>query len=648
MKKHTLVLTFFQKNKLKILLAVFCVAFFLPLVYSARPVSAEDHWYSNVLSNLNGESSAGYSNNYGAEGASIDSSKMPIPKVDSATWFQRGIAWLLKGILSFVAVILSVAQTIFGYIVDANNMKAIMSNQVVYDTWRTVRDVFNIAFIMVLLFSAFATIFQASTNFNYKNILLNLIIMALLVNFSFPISRFIIDASNMLMFGLLNALGGTNSFMTLIEGTGIQNILKSQSIDLVFLISAIIFTFILAITLLIIAVLLLIRTIALTIYIIFSPIAFVGQIAPGTKLASSASEWWTDFMKYCFSGPIIIFFLFVASKLFTAISASQTSIQALAKTNTSGSTMDTTTLVSAASFFALPIIILWYGIIIAQKSGIAGAGAVVGYGQKKMKQLASAPHKTAWWAAKKTGIPGGVQQKWANWKKTGYFGSDRQAEREARYAGKGMFAVKGSLEKEMRRKADEHKKNLTTDPELKTLAAAGDAGAALRLAEDKKMDQTTYDAFIRTNSNAALRGAVNAKVKQNRNDLVAINKSNDATEQAKRENVDSFSAASQVTARADLDARISAAGLPPTVTAAAATADIQQHIANQQMGALSAEQWNDQDWTATISQPAGPTRDRAILAAQVAWANLKTEAKAEVRKRLSGNNSSALSSIGIV
>ena len=180
----------------------------------------------------------------------------------------------------------------------------------------------------------------------------------------------------------------------------------------------------------------------------------------------------------------------------------------------------------------------------------------------------------------------------------------------------------------MRRRAEEHKKNFTTEAELKTLAASGDAGAAYRLAEDKQMDQATYDNFLNRNADESLRKAVNVKVKQNRNDLVAINRSHDPTELAAPATI----------------ANAAAAGVTPV-----------QYLADQQMGNLSSEQWNDQNWTAILQPlPAGATpaqiadRNNIIRATQTAWINLSPQAANEVRKRLTPNNSAALNAIGIV
>ncbi len=319
------------------------------------------------------------------------------PHIASAEIFPTGeqliVVPILKLALKFTGFLLSLAETIFQWIVNPANMKAVIDNKIIYQIWRTVRDVFNVAFIMVLLFSAFATIFQSAANFNYKKVLLNLVIMALLVNFSYPIARFIIDASNMMMYGFLGKIGGSNSFLTIINESGLDQIFTptTKEPDTLFLLSAVIFTFIFAITLLIIAVLLVIRTITLAVYVIFSPIAFVGSILPGTALAEAGSKWWKDFMQQCFAGPIMVFMLYVATQMIIAINASKgnmteiAGLQTVAGQDGFGDTLGK--FIASASFFSIPIIILWLGIIKAQESGIHGAKAVVGAGTKLMKNV---------------------------------------------------------------------------------------------------------------------------------------------------------------------------------------------------------------------------------------------------------------------
>lgn len=570
----------------------------------------------------------------------------------NAFWGEGLVQGILQLILDAVLILLSMAEVIFQWIVDPQVMTAIINNTAVYETWRAVRDVFNIAFIMVLLFSAFATVFQVS-KYNYKAVLQNLIIMALLVNFSYPIARFIVDVSNVIMYSLLQGLGGNTSFVSIIDRSGVTSFSTTEDPSLVFLFFAIIFTFIFGMTLLIIAVLLVIRTVTLAIYIMFSPIAFVGSILPGTKLASSGSEWWTTFMKHCFSGPIMVFMLYVANALMIAVISLQSgTLKTVAGTQVTGTAIANSLqdLLVKAAFFSMPVIVLWLGIIEAQKSGLAGASAVVSGGKKAGKWLAKNPLGGAVGLyAKQKGYTGAAKAKLQALQDKSPFSKSAVDARAAAKAAKGPFAVKGAEEAAMKRQSEEYKKQGLEEAELKSRAAKGDAAAAYRLSEDKSMDQDTYSAFTAKSKNEKLKKAINSKVKQNRNDLVATDKANDAKELSNTQNIENTKAS---------------LGHAPGSTYVPSQNEVSQYIANQQMGNLAAEKWNDQDWT-TITQPipalpATPTaaqiaehakktadRQRIIDATINAWNGMTTQAQDEVRKRLTPNNAAALTSAGV-
>lgn len=285
---------------------------------------------------------------------------------------------VLLYVLNFVSLLLPIAGTIFTWVIEPNNMNAVINNGAIYASWALVRDTLNIAFILVLLFSAFCTVFQVE-KFNYKKILLTLVIMALLVNFSFPISRFIIDAANSMMYFFLNGLdfgkqAPGNFFAGFANDANIGNIFGATvSSDTSFLIAAIIFVFIFAITLLVIAVLLVIRIVALAFLIIFSPIAFTGTIVP--SLASMANKWWDNLFKYAFFGPIMVFMLYVASKMMNYIQVDGAIFNKIAGAQSDASV---SSFVSAVALYSVPIVILWIGIGIAQSMSIYGAEDVVG------------------------------------------------------------------------------------------------------------------------------------------------------------------------------------------------------------------------------------------------------------------------------
>ncbi len=228
--------------------------------------------------------------------------------------FVSGFKQLLYGIFLLFAFLLGLAATLFGWIVDPGNMDFIFRNAALYESWKTVRDLLNLAFILVLLYSAFCTVFQIE-KYHLKKILLMLVLMALLVNFSFPVSRLIIDFSNVTMYFLMGSNeNGAGMFAKFAESSGISEILTPKgnvdSASFSYLFAIITFTFILMVTLLVVAVMFVIRMIVLAVLIIFSPVGFVASIFPSTK--HYADDWWKNLFKYALFFPSASFFNFTA------------------------------------------------------------------------------------------------------------------------------------------------------------------------------------------------------------------------------------------------------------------------------------------------------------------------------------------------
>ncbi len=308
----------------------------------------------------------------------------PPPATESCNFFWNPISCSLLAVLKVGGWLIDASDQIFQYSISPSIFSQVAGNgnRAIYDTWAEVRDFLNVAFILVLLFSAFATIFQVE-KYSYKKILLWLIIMALLVNFSFPITRFIIDISNSLMYTLLSRLsfGGDPSHIitNITQDSNIKDIIVPQNgtkASVALLLASVIFIFILAITFLALGILLVIRMIALAILIIFSPVAFVGSIIGKGK------QWWDYLFKYAFFGPIMIFMLSVAM----AVLKNSIKIQfAMQGVNNKIDNPINQHLSGAMAAYSIPIVILWIGMGVAQKMGIAGAGAVTGSAQKFAK-----------------------------------------------------------------------------------------------------------------------------------------------------------------------------------------------------------------------------------------------------------------------
>lgn len=77
---------------------------------------------------------------------------------------------------------------------------------VILEGWRIVRDVSNILFIFILLWTAFNIILRVNHHFNANRVITQLIIIGLLINFSLFFTRVVIDAGNIAARVFYNAI----------------------------------------------------------------------------------------------------------------------------------------------------------------------------------------------------------------------------------------------------------------------------------------------------------------------------------------------------------------------------------------------------------------------------------------------------------
>jgi hypothetical protein len=294
---------------------------------------------------------------------------------------------LLYGVLIVLSWGLSAVVTLFGYAVDAGNLSGpngMLNLQATYDMWKFVRDIINVGFIFGLLFIAFAFIFQIH-GYSDKKVILKLIIAALLVNFSFPLARVLIDFANVPMYFFLQMILGNNgsgAISSALSASQLSSILVPASMEdaaskaTSLLILNIIFLFMFTITLGVLAIQFLIRMIALVILVILSPIGFAASGIPGLK--SYGGKWWDNFLKYCLFGPAAAFMLVLATNFLAAVNGGgqYEGFRQLASQNSQD-----TSLIASMGLFAIPIVMLWFTVGIAGKMSVAGADIGKKYGQ---------------------------------------------------------------------------------------------------------------------------------------------------------------------------------------------------------------------------------------------------------------------------
>lgn len=311
---------------------------------------------------------------------------------DPSTWVQS----LLYGIFVMFGVFASLAITIFEWAIKPESIQMLMNSPGVYESWKFVRDFFNLFFILILLYIAFSVVFQIEKNF--KKTLLTLVLAALFINFSYPVSRALIDMTNVPMYFFANQMmakegGGTDLFGQTMSASGLEHILlpTKEEENVSRILMAIVFIFIFSITLLVLSIMFVIRLVALVVLVIFSSVGFAATFIPG--LSSYAGQWWSAFWKYAFFGPAAMLMLLVSVKFFSSIQSGGGSQSPLIKgmKTVAGTEVTDVDFYANMLLFSIPIVMLWMAMGLAQKMSIAGAGSVVGKGKGFAK-----------WAGKKT------------------------------------------------------------------------------------------------------------------------------------------------------------------------------------------------------------------------------------------------------
>lgn len=336
--------------------------------------------------------------------------------LDPIKWATSLINLIGYFLLRIGALILSLVGLIFNMVLDytvvhmadqVNNAKGLGGG--IDTAWATLRDIANMVFIFVLLWAAIQTILELNTS-KFTSTIRNIIIIALLINFSLFFSKVVIDAANIATIGFYNSiLAGAGQPITLagfpigdfagifMKATGVQSFYGSQlltslqqssSADITQFLTGLlgmVTMLVMAMVLLVAAVMFVARYILLVFIMILSPIAFVGYILPAMR--SVWSKWLSALINQSFFAPVFMILIWVALRIISALSI-----------NTQGhefSTVATLTTDTVSLFmnFALVIGFIVAALIISKQMAsrtmgfsaiTAGAGAVIVGGSAKL------------------------------------------------------------------------------------------------------------------------------------------------------------------------------------------------------------------------------------------------------------------------
>ncbi len=253
--------------------------------------------------------------------------------------FYGIIIWLLSWLLWLT-------DTLFSTIIKLTiiDFKSLLQQLNVIDLgWSTARNIANVFFIFILLYLAISTVLQLS-GVDTRKILVNIIIVALVINFSAVFTRIAIDASNVTAVTFYNLLGTEGNAPDLsayfrnalswFEGRSVgqgsgpqasgftQTTIGSQTLAAIAKNSGMLILLVITIfTLLAASLLLLIRAVSLIILIIVSPLAFLGY---GFKpLAEIFSLWLKRLKCDVLYAPLFFFLLYITFGLFQGIYSTQ-------------------------------------------------------------------------------------------------------------------------------------------------------------------------------------------------------------------------------------------------------------------------------------------------------------------------------------
>jgi hypothetical protein len=241
-----------------------------------------------------------------------------------------GVSWVvgqaLTGIASIVKYIASWILWAGGGVMEASIQYSLEAGfyklEGVREGWTIIRDVANMVFIFVLVYIGFVTILQLA-GFNTKQTLVWLIVMALLVNFSFFLTGVVIDAANILGLFFYNAvtLGGSESISAQIaNGLDLETIFDSAAYNQISGIQQAVADFLGAglmalagLAFLAAGILFVLRTIALTFVLVLSPLAFVAAILPNTR--EQFRKWLSALVNHAFVAPVFLLIITIIVRI---------------------------------------------------------------------------------------------------------------------------------------------------------------------------------------------------------------------------------------------------------------------------------------------------------------------------------------------
>ncbi len=354
------------------------IGIFLIVIFFLAPTSTFASVGAGAAQNQTAEQSAAQAATVAAAGGGGGVSLNPVNWVIDA--IVNGATHIVFSLIDgAIGLIVKVFVFLANKLVEwaiAINLTITQPGSLAYFGWGLTLNFANLLFVLAIVVIAFGIMFRRAWA---KKSLPKLIIIALLINFSFFIAKELIAISDSITSVFLNTgainLGDFADFFTGGGGKVVQgsagSTLGKDAAELLSPISAAAFGFIAFLTLLSIAVAFIIRYVSLTILLILLPLA-LGMSLFSIKVGKMPNAWqaWQDnFLKWLLFGPAMSFFVYLSFQLlgYKQVSSEGGFIQMF------GSAMGNNIII---------IGILLGGLMVANKMGVAGAATFDGYIKK--------------------------------------------------------------------------------------------------------------------------------------------------------------------------------------------------------------------------------------------------------------------------
>jgi len=180
------------------------------VVSNAIEISIDNQGIPTEVQNNTSSVTSSVSNGLGGPTTSVGNNSLPTCDIlESDTWagcFARAFYYIFFVPTSFLFSLSGqLLDWAMGFTLDSNSYKG-SGATFVEQGWKIARDIANIMFIFILLWVGIGTIL-GNHNVNAKNTIKNVILVALLLNFSLFFARVVIDASNILGGVFYNNIG---------------------------------------------------------------------------------------------------------------------------------------------------------------------------------------------------------------------------------------------------------------------------------------------------------------------------------------------------------------------------------------------------------------------------------------------------------